>query len=70
MQASHPQIMVCRQQNNLLGEDPYIGLQVEGRPVVCFAGEATHRRLTGTMGAAFLTGQREARRLLAAYCNS
>jgi hypothetical protein len=41
--------------------------QVTGRPVVCFAGEATHRQLTGTMGAAFLTGQREAGKLLAAY---
>lgn len=35
--------------------------------MVCFAGEATHRQLTGTMGAAFLTGQREAARLLAAH---
>ncbi|BDA43980.1 Peroxisomal N(1)-acetyl-spermine/spermidine oxidase [Coccomyxa sp. Obi] len=49
-------------------------LMVSGRPVVCFAGEATHRQLTGTMGAAFLTGrnyfrnsQREAGRLLAAH---
>ncbi len=35
--------------------------------MVCFAGEATHCQLTGTMGAAFLTGQREAGRLLAAH---
>ncbi|EIE25731.1 amine oxidase [Coccomyxa subellipsoidea C-169] len=42
-------------------------LTVSGRPVVCFAGEATHRQLTGTMGAAFLTGQREAARLLGSH---
>ena len=32
-----------------------------------FAGEATHRQLTGTMGGAFMTGQREARRLIKAW---
>ena len=37
------------------------------RPVVLFAGEATHRQLTGTMGGAFMTGQREARRLIKAW---
>ena len=34
-------------------------------PTVCFAGEATHRQLTGTMAGAIMSGQREARRLMA-----
>lgn len=34
------------------------------KPVVLFAGEATHRQLTGTMAGAFLSGQRAARMVM------
>eukprot|EP00775_Hariotina_reticulata_P013153 gene13153-13283_t len=35
-----------------------------GRPLVCFAGEATSRHFMGTVHGAFLSGEREAERLL------
>jgi monoamine oxidase len=38
----------------------------DGRPVLLFAGEATHTSHYGTASGAFLTGEREADRLLAA----
>ena len=38
----------------------------EGRPVLLFAGEATHPSHYGTASGAFLTGEREVDRLLAA----
>lgn len=39
-------------------------LMVDGAPVVCFAGEATHETYFGTTHGALLTGQREALRVL------
>lgn len=44
----------------------------EGRsiPRVCFAGESTHVQFIGTTHGAYLTGQREAGRLLDSLCLS
>lgn len=36
-------------------------------PRVCFAGESTHVQFIGTTHGAYMTGQREARRLLSAF---
>ena len=41
--------------------------QEDGRPLVLFAGEATHAEHYGTAHGAFMSGVREAERLLAAW---
>ena len=48
---------------------PLMTTSSEGLPMprVCFAGESTHLRFIGTTHGAYMTGQREAQRLLDAF---
>lgn len=48
-------------------QTPHNRLTQTGAPTLCFAGEATSRAHTGTVHGAYLSGQREVRRLLAAW---
>lgn len=52
-----------------VASQPLVAESLDGAPMprVCFAGESTHVQFIGTTHGAFMSGQREAKRLLQAF---